>query len=272
MWSITVSFKSTPPPDIQIDRVVAAFRNVGIVVFRSVEERNDDWVRWMSKEMVDTRDMWPIQRAPSWAIAVFRFNGRVRGGEGAGSTHYVDDVVYFETERGLHSVVIVIHNPRRTHHGYFRNLIIHQLSVPSTQTSTSPRDFLSPSGIKKNKKNKNILSKSYPTRSSAQSRKKSNLQVAWIRSIPDSTTRSTPLLSKQERLGSDQFYVFRIREWFSSWTHPDSHSKLAIVTPDYHRISITLAPVFIQGWQSHHLQAAFPPINIIWTGHRHYCT
>lgn len=193
----------------------------------------------MSKEMVDTRDMWLTQRAPSWAIALFRFNGRVRGGEGAESTHYVDDVVYFGRERGLHSVVIVIHNPRRTHHGYFRNLIIHQLSVPSTQTPTSPRDFLSPSGIKKTKKpkkNKNILSKSYPTRSSAQSRKKRNLQVAWIRSIPDSTTRSTPLLSKQERLGSDQFYVFRIREWFSNWTHPDSHSKLAIVTPDYHRI------------------------------------
>lgn len=147
MWSITVSFKSTPPPDIQINRVVAAFRNVGIVVFRSVEERNDDWVRWMSKEMVDTTDMWPTQRAPSWAIAVFRFNGRVRGGEGAESTHYVDDVVYFERERGLHSVVIVIHNPRRTHHSYFRNLIIHQLSVLSTQTSTSPRDFLSPSII-----------------------------------------------------------------------------------------------------------------------------
>lgn len=89
---------------------------------------------------------------------------------------------------------------------------------------------------KKPKKNKNILSKSYPTRISAQSRKKRNLQVAWIRSIPDSTTRSTPLLSKQERLGSDQFYVFGIREWFSNWTHPDSHSKLAIVTPDYHRI------------------------------------
>lgn len=111
-------------------------------------------MRWMSKEMVDTRDMWLTQRAPSWAIALFRFNGRVRGGEGAESTHYVDDVVYFGRERGLHSVVIVIHNPRRTHHGYFRNLIIHQLSVPSTQTPTSPRDFLSPSGIKKTKKTK----------------------------------------------------------------------------------------------------------------------
>lgn len=61
---------------------------MGVVVLRSVEERNDDWVHWMSKEMVDTRDMWPTQRAPSWAIALFRFSGRVSGGEGAESTHF----------------------------------------------------------------------------------------------------------------------------------------------------------------------------------------
>lgn len=60
--------------------------------------------------------------------------------------------VCLERERGLHSVVIVIHTPRRTHHGYFRNPIIHKLTVPSTQTSTYRRDFLSPSDSKKKKK------------------------------------------------------------------------------------------------------------------------
>ena len=59
MWPITVSFRSTPPPDIQIDRVVATFQNVGIILLWSGEERGDNWVRWMSEEMVDTGVVWP---------------------------------------------------------------------------------------------------------------------------------------------------------------------------------------------------------------------
>lgn len=57
MWSITAVFRSTTPPDIQIERVVVALRDLGIVLCEG-EERKDDWVRWTSEEMVDTRDMW----------------------------------------------------------------------------------------------------------------------------------------------------------------------------------------------------------------------
>lgn len=58
MWSITAVFRSTPPTDIQIERVVVALRDLGVVVLREGEERKDDWVRWTSEEMVDTSHMW----------------------------------------------------------------------------------------------------------------------------------------------------------------------------------------------------------------------
>lgn len=38
--------------------MVAALRDMGIVVLRNGEERKDDSVRWTSEEMVDTEDMW----------------------------------------------------------------------------------------------------------------------------------------------------------------------------------------------------------------------
>lgn len=58
MWSITAVFRSTPPTDIQIERVVVALRDLGVVVLREGEVRKDDWVRWTPEEMVDTSHMW----------------------------------------------------------------------------------------------------------------------------------------------------------------------------------------------------------------------